>query len=177
MDPATVEMISQASTLHDMGKIGIPDSVLLKPGKLTEEEFNTMKNHCDYGSDICSYSISQETANSTMETIGKDLLNGCTSPLLRMASSIALTHHEKWDGSGYPKGLRGEEIPIEGRITAVADVFDALSSKRPYKEAFPIEKCVNILKEGKGSHFEPRLVDLFLNCLDEAVAISRQFSE
>ena len=98
-------------------------------------------------------------------------------PYLLRASSIAATHHEKWDGSGYPAGLKGEEIPLEGRIVAVADVFDALSSKRPYKDPFPLEKCIDILVEGKGNHFEARLVDLFLSRIDEVVEIRDQFSD
>lgn len=172
LDRETVALMAQAATLHDMGKVGIPDSILLKPDKLTDDEFSEMKKHCQYGSDICSYTVhSSDLHNSLHTSLGARLLEGCTSPLLKMAGSISLTHHEQWDGSGYPNGLKGEEIPIEGRITAVADVFDALSSKRPYKEAFPLEKCVTILKEGCGRHFDPQLVDLFLGCLDEVVAI------
>ena len=174
----TVALMKQAATLHDMGKVGISDSVLLKPGKLTDEEFGEMKKHCEYGADICSHSI-DGSVNMPKEhqSIGIRLLENCTSPLLKMATSIAATHHEKWDGSGYPNGLSGEQIPMEGRITAVADVFDALSSKRPYKEAFPIEKCIAILKEGRSQHFEPQLVDLFLSCLDEVIEIRDRFAE
>ncbi len=171
-DSRQVEMIKLASTLHDMGKIGIPDSILLKPGKLTDEEFSEMKNHCDYGEKICSRTgILTHKMLDTSNTIGTKLLENSKSPLLKLASIIAATHHEKWDGSGYPKGLKGEEIPIEGRIVAIADVFDALSSKRPYKEPFPIEKCIAILEEGKGTHFDAELVDLFLGQMDEIIAI------
>ncbi len=177
-DSRQVEMIKLASTLHDMGKIGIPDSILLKPGKLTDEEFSQMKNHCDYGEDICSRTGSfTHKMLDTSNTIGTKLLENSKSPLLKLASSIAATHHEKWDGSGYPRGLKGEEIPIEGRIVAVADVFDALSSKRPYKEPFPLEKCIEILEEGKGTHFDARLVDLFLGKLDEVVVIRDKYGD
>ena len=177
-DKRKTEMIKLASTLHDMGKIGIPDSILLKPGKLTEEEFGEMKNHCNYGEDICSRTGSfTHKMLDTSNTIGTKMLENSKSPLLKLASSIAATHHEKWDGSGYPRGLKGEEIPLEGRIVAVADVFDALSSKRPYKDPFPLEKCIAILEEGKGSHFDAELVDLFLGKLDDVVAIRDKYSE
>jgi len=105
------------------------------------------------------------------------MLENSKSPLLKLAASIAATHHEKWDGSGYPRGLKAEEIPLEGRIVAVADVFDALSSKRPYKDPFPLEKCIAILEEGKGSHFDTELVDLFLGQLDDVVAIHDKYGE
>ena len=173
-----VALIKQASTLHDMGKVGIPDAVLLKPGKLTNDEFSLMQRHCEYGADICSHSV--DGGNSLPKEhalMGVRLMESCTSPLLKMATRIAATHHEKWDGSGYPNGLCGEEIPIEGRITAVADVFDALSSKRPYKDAFPAEKCIAILKEGRGQHFDPQLVDLFFNRMDEVLEIRDQFAD
>jgi len=177
-DSRKVEMIKMASTLHDMGKIGIPDSILLKPGKLTDEEFSEMKNHCDYGEDICSRTSSfTHKMLDTSNTIGTNMLENSKSPLLKLAASIAATHHEKWDGSGYPKGLKGEEIPLEGRIVAIADVFDALSSKRPYKDPFPLEKCIAILEEGKGSHFDAELVDLFLGQLDDFVAIYDKYGE
>ena len=99
------------------------------------------------------------------------------SPVLEMAATIAICHHEKWDGSGYPKGLKGEDIPLVGRITAVADVFDALSSERPYKPAFPLEKCLSILKEGRGKHFDPRVLDAFFARLDEIVEIQAHYAE
>ena len=173
-----VELLSQASVLHDMGKIGIPDSILLKPGRLTDHEYAQMKEHCEYGFDICSQSSYRVPQKENLHiSVGTQLLESYTSPLLKLASSIAATHHEKWDGTGYPQGLAGEDIPIEGRITAVADVFDALGTKRPYKEAFDLETCVSILKKDRGHHFEPRLVDLFLGCLDEVVAIRDEFAD
>ncbi len=178
MDRAAISMIQQASTLHDIGKVGIPDSILLKPGKLTEDEYNRMKQHCDYGTDICSQTEKRASDHSDLHAaLGVKFLAGCVSPMLRMASVITATHHEKWDGTGYPQGLKGEAIPLEGRITAVADVFDALSSERPYKKAFSLEKCIAILQEGRGQHFEPRLVDLFLGCMDEVVAIRDKYAD
>ncbi len=179
----TVALMEQAATLHDMGKVGIPDAILLKPGKLTEEEFSVMKKHCVFGADICSGLITDSGQGDSEQSVGVQAAvstqrpQGCTSPLLKMAGSIAATHHEKWDGSGYPNGLKGEQIPLEGRITAVADVFDALSSRRPYKEPFPLDKCVNILEEGRSQHFDPQIVDVFLSRLDEVVVIRDQYAD
>jgi putative two-component system response regulator len=150
LPPQRVELISQASPMHDIGKIGMPQEILLKPGKLNRREWRHMKQH---------------------PTIGAKILQKSTSQLLRLGEIIAVTHHEKWDGSGYPKGLRGIEIPIEGRISAIADVFDALTSKRPYKEAFSNGKAFQILWDGRGKHFDPELIDLFLSDVDEAIEI------
>jgi putative two-component system response regulator len=140
-----VDMIRRAAPLHDIGKIGIPDSILLKPGKLTTEEFAVMRSHVK---------------------IGASLLAGSSSKLMLMAEKIALTHHEKWDGSGYALGLRGEEIPLPGRIVAVADVYDALIHDRPYKQAWPMEKAVAEIRSLAGTHFDPDVVDAFLNVAD-----------
>ena len=126
--------------MHDAGKIGIPDKVLLKPGKLDPGEWEIMKQHT---------------------TIGGKILSGSDSEFIKLAEVIALTHHEKWDGSGYPLGLKGTAIALAGRITAIADVFDALMSKRPYKEPFSLEKSFAIIQEGKGSHFDPEVVEAF----------------
>lgn len=145
---ADADMILSASPMHDIGKIGIPDHVLLKPGKLDKDEWTIMKTHVD---------------------IGVDLLSGSTSPLMLMAKNIALLHHEKWDGSGYPNGLAGKDIAIEGRICALCDVFDALTSERPYKKAWPIEDAVALIKEQSGKHFDPELVTLFEGILDEVL--------
>ncbi|MEM0325337.1 MAG: HD domain-containing phosphohydrolase, partial [Candidatus Aenigmatarchaeota archaeon] len=149
------EGISTASMLHDIGKIGIPDAILLKPGKLTEKEFNIMKMHAEIG-----YNMLSNFRNDF--------------PILEKAAIIAYTHHEKWDGSGYPRGLKGEEIPIEGRITAIVDVFDALVSKRVYKPAMPYEKALEIISSSAGTHFDPNLVELFLKHKDEFIQIKEE---
>ncbi len=140
-----VDMIRRAAPLHDIGKIGIPDSILLKPGKLTAEEFAVMRSHVK---------------------IGASLLAGSSSKLMLMAEKIALTHHEKWDGSGYAMGLKGDEIPLPGRIVAVADVYDALIHDRPYKQAWPAEKAVAEIEAQSGAHFDPAVVDAFLKVVN-----------
>jgi putative two-component system response regulator len=154
LPPGEVEILLHASPMHDVGKIGIPDAILLKPGKLTPEEFETIKRHT---------------------LIGASILAASSSMLLQAGEIIALSHHEKWDGSGYPNGLAGEDIPLWGRICAVADVFDALTSDRPYKQAFPNEKALEILREGRGKHFDPEVQDHFFGNLDEVVAIQREY--
>ena len=155
-------MLEQAAQLHDVGKIGIPDSILFKPGKLDPNEYDLMKKHCALGRQIIE-PISEKDWEvlKTHTHRGKSLLHVRSSPLLVLAARIAQTHHEKWDGSGYPLGLSGTDIPLEGRIVAVADVFDALSSARPYKEPFPREKCFAILEEGRGQQFDPQVLDAF----------------
>jgi CHASE2 domain-containing sensor protein len=149
MSEQEAEMLLYASAMHDVGKIGIPDRVLLKPGPLDPDEWEIMKTHT---------------------TIGADILSGSTSPLLQMAEQIALTHHEKWDGSGYPNGLAGEEIPLVGRICAVCDVFDALTSKRPYKDAWTVEDAIDEVRTQSGQHFDPVLVELFLDLASKLFA-------
>ena len=144
----------QASPMHDIGKIGIPDSILLKPGKLTPDEWVVMQKHTLYGARI---------------------LGESSFELLRVGEIIALSHHEKWDGSGYPNGLAGEDIPLYGRICAVADVFDALTSRRPYKDAFSNEKSLEIMRAGRGSHFDPRIFDTFLNHFEQVQEIQKEF--
>ncbi|MCH9684964.1 MAG: two-component system response regulator [Deltaproteobacteria bacterium] len=156
IDEYTCEMLRIASPMHDVGKIGIPDNILLKPGRLTADEYTIMKQHAE---------------------IGYQILSGSESPLVKLAANIAHTHHEKWDGSGYPRGLKGDTIPIEGRIAAVADVFDALTSERPYKKAWPIEDAVALLERGRAAHFDPELVDLFLGSMDEVLAIKDEFQD
>lgn len=146
----------EAAPMHDIGKIGIPDSVLLKPGKLDAEEWAIMQKHTDYGAQI----------------IGEH-----GSELLKMAKTIAQTHHEKWNGRGYPLGLKGENIPIESRIVAIADVFDALTTVRPYKDAWPVEKAVQLIKDESGEHFDPTLVDAFISVLPSILDIKEQFAE
>ncbi|KPA12597.1 chemotaxis protein CheY [Candidatus Magnetomorum sp. HK-1] len=156
LDEERCEQLFHAASMHDVGKIGIPDSILLKPGRLTEEEFIQMKTHT---------------------TIGGVLLDGGDSELLHMAQNIALTHHEKWNGTGYPKGLSGNDIPIEGRISAICDVFDALTSERPYKKEWSIEKTMNELTSQKGEHFDPDLLDLFVENLDKILDTKKRFAD
>lgn len=177
-DPARVEMLELAAQLHDVGKIGVPDAILAKPGKLTPEEFELIQRHCGIGMQIFE-SLSEPERSSLRKhaELGDRLLSGCGSPVLDMAARIALTHHERWDGSGYPIGLAGGDIPIEGRITAVADVFDALSTKRCYKPAFPREKCFSILREGRGTHFDPELVDAFFAASEQIVQVQIRYAE
>lgn len=151
---AEVDLVLQASPMHDIGKIGIPDSILLKPAKLTPEEWVVMQKHTIFGARI---------------------LGESNFELLRVGEIIAMSHHEKWDGSGYPRRLSGEDIPLYGRICAVADVFDALTNKRPYKEAFSNEKSLEIMRAGRGSHFDPRILDVFFQDFDSVAAIQREF--
>lgn len=158
------ERIKITSPLHDIGKVGIPESILLKPGKLTPEEFKIIENHTIIGDKLLA---SKTKVNSDSQHLNKFLEEGRV---------IALTHHEKWDGSGYPQGLKGEEIPLEGRITAIADVFDALTSARPYKEAFPFDKAFSIIAEGRGKHFDPKIVDAFFKIKNQIIEIKSQFS-
>lgn len=153
---AKLELLLHAAPMHDIGKLGTPDHILLKPGKLTPEEFEIMKQHA---------------------TIGWSILKDSNSPMLQLAATIAHTHHEKFDGSGYPHGLQGTEIPECGRIVAVADVFDALTSDRPYKPAWPIEKAIALLKDGRGKHFDPQCVDIFFERWDEIISIRDQYSD
>jgi putative two-component system response regulator len=146
-----VTLIGRAAPLHDVGKIGIPDAILLKPGRLTDDEFEVIKTH---------------------SRIGAEILTGSHSPLLRLAERIALTHHERWDGRGYPSGLSGEEIPIAGRIAAIADVFDALTHERPYKQAWTVEKALGEIMDQAGRQFDPGVVDAFA-ALDHPTLLSR----
>lgn len=148
LDDATIDLLFKSAPLHDVGKVGIPDAILLKPGKLTDEEFAIMKRHPQIGADALASAEAQLGSNS----------------FLRLAREISLTHHEKWDGSGYPAGLAGELIPLSGRLMAVADVYDALISKRVYKPAFTHEEAKAIIVQGRGSHFDPGMVDAFLAC-------------
>jgi len=150
------DLIAMASPMHDIGKVGIPDSILNKKGKLTVDEFEIMKTHV---------------------TIGYDMLKHSYRPILRTAATIALEHHEKWDGSGYPKGLEGDKIHIYGRITALADVFDALGSDRCYKKAWPDEEIFALLKEQRAKHFDPKLIDMFFSNLDEFFAIRTEYRD
>lgn len=151
-----VEMMLDAAAMHDVGKIGVPDAILLKPGRLTPEERAVMEKHAE---------------------IGAQILAGSHSELLHLAREIALTHHEKWDGTGYPHRLAGEAIPASGRIAAIVDVFDALTSERPYKEAWPVEQACALLRDQAGQHFDPALVERFLENLPAMVDIRDRFRE
>ncbi len=156
LDEETTEAIFVASPLHDVGKIAIPDAILLKPGKLDDREWSVMKGHCEAGARIlCDDSLGMKVYR---ELQGRgDLSRREVVPLLRTAATIALSHHERWDGSGYPRGLRGTAIPLEGRIVALADVYDALSSRRPYKPPMAESEIIDTLKAGVGAHFDPQV--------------------
>jgi len=156
MSPLECEIISTASLLHDVGKIGIPDSILQKPGQLTPEEYEIMKTHT---------------------TIGSELLSGSNSKFLKLGEEIALTHHEKWDGSGYPKGLKKENIPLAGRICGLCDVLDALTSNRPYKKAWSLNAAMEEIKKGSGAHFDPHIVDCFFKILPQIYSIHKQYGD
>ncbi|MEX0794025.1 MAG: HD domain-containing phosphohydrolase [Pirellulaceae bacterium] len=175
---ATLQILESAAQLHDVGKIGVPDAILLKPGKLTPEEFAVMRQHCGFGNEIVDCHPATETKVIRSHTeLGSKILDQVRSPILHMAQRIALTHHERWDGDGYPLGLSGEQIPLEGRITAVADVFDALSSKRSYKPEFPLEKCLAILEDGRGTHFDPQVLDAFFARQHEIFQVRIDFAD
>lgn len=160
--------ISLAAQLHDVGKIGIPDSVLLNPGKLNNEEFDIMKQHCVLGNQIMEPLASADAKRIRQHAdVGGFIMDGVDSPMLELATTIARTHHEKWDGTGYPNELTGEEIPIEGRICCVADVYDALCSERPYKPSFPVRKCLEIMLSERGTRFDPIVVDAFFERIND----------
>ena len=156
-----IELLYMSAPLHDLGKIAVPDHILQKAGKLTDEEFEEMKKHTNYGHDALRI---------TEQKLGQD-------SFLRYAREIAYTHQEKWDGSGYPTGLKGDEIPISGRLMALADVYDALISKRVYKPPFPHEKAVEIIVEGKGNHFDPDIVDAFIELENTFRNIALSFAD
>jgi putative two-component system response regulator len=177
LDESLVEVIQHAAPLHDIGKVGIPDAILLKPGRLTPEEFEVVKMHPRFAKGIFEPMAADELRMWRSHTsFGEVIMNVESSPIMAMAAQIALTHHEKWDGTGYPLGLSGEDIPLAGRITAVADVFDALSSERPYKSAIPVDKCFEEIKQLAGTHFDPRLVEAFLAARPAVVEISMEYA-
>lgn len=155
-DQKSLETIYYAAPLHDIGKIGIDENILLKPDKLTFEEYNIIKTHAE---------------------IGENILHSSKSRYLLAGAEIAISHHEKFDGSGYPKGLVGEEIPLFGRIVALADVFDALTTKRPYKAAWSLEKAYELIRSERGTHFDPKLVDIFFENIREIEEIYNRFKE
>lgn len=156
LDPDRCELIRIASPMHDIGKIGTPDHILLKPGKFTTEEFQVMTRHTD---------------------IGHRILLGSDAELLKLAATIAWTHHESFDGTGYPRGLVGEAIPLEGRIAAIADTFDALTSKRVYKPAYPVEQAVDLMQSHRGKQFDPALLDTFFGSMSQVTAIRNRYAD
>jgi len=155
-DPAYAARVFEAAPMHDVGKLGTPDHILLKPGKLTAEEFEIMKQHA---------------------AIGWGILKGGASPTLALAAEIAHAHHEKFDGSGYPGGLAGAAIPLSGRIVAVADVFDALTSARPYKEAWEVARAAEFMRQNSGSHFDPQCLEAFFARWEEALEVRERFKD
>jgi putative two-component system response regulator len=155
-DEDQADLLEKAAPMHDLGKIGISDAVLLKPDALTDDEFTRMKTHPE---------------------IGAQILSNSPYPLLQLAEKIAHMHHEKWDGSGYPAGLKGDQIPLEVCIVAVADVFDALTSVRPYKEAWPVEKALGLIRKQSGHHFNPEVVDAFLTCLPKILEVRERYAD
>ena len=175
MEKDTCETLFLAAPLHDIGKIGIPDGILLKPGKLTDEEWVTMRRHAEYGARILRSRFVDPRALDRGQTAEEGLAP--TNPLMEMAANIAEGHHERWDGTGYPKGLAGEDIPIEARITAVADVYDALRSVRPYKPAYPQEKVLRIMRESSGNHFDPGVYEAFVASLKNFAEISEHLED
>ncbi|MEY2632134.1 MAG: hypothetical protein RIR00_788 [Pseudomonadota bacterium] len=162
LDERNIALLFKSAPLHDIGKVGIPDSILLKPGKLTPEEFEIMKTHTILGRDAIQHAEEQL---------------GMNVDFLRYAKEIAYSHQEKWDGSGYPLGLKGENIPLSARLMAVADVYDALISKRVYKPAMPHDKAVSIIREGAGSHFDPDIVAAFLGIQQTFAEIARRYAD
>ncbi len=155
LSASTVKLIRYASPMHDIGKIGIPDNILLKQGKLTKEEFEMVKTHT---------------------TIGASILENAKADVLKMAYEIALTHHERWDGSGYPHGLKGTDIPISGRIVGLADTFDALTSARPYKPPYPMDVAIKIISNDSGTKFDPAIVEIFLDNIDRIREIKEEIN-
>lgn len=156
MSEEQAELLLNAAPMHDVGKIGIPDSILLKPDKLDDSEWETMRQHTTFGAEI---------------------IGNHSSEILDQARMIALTHHEKWDGTGYPRGLKGKDVPLMCRIVPIADVFDALTSERPYKKAWTPEKAVEVIQKDAGTHFDPTLVEAFMDVLPEVLKIKKQYAD
>ena len=164
LNPEIIDLLYKSAPMHDIGKVGVPDQILLKPGKLTHDEFEIMKKHTVFGLEVITKSE---------QTLGVDP----KTSFLRFAREIAYTHQEKWDGSGYPQGLTGEEIPLSGRMMAIADVYDALISKRVYKPAISHESAIKIIEKGKGQHFAPDMIDAFLEVAESFRQVALQFAE
>ncbi len=182
LSPKRLAMIVKAAPLHDIGKIGIPDHILLKPGRLTPEEFEIMKTHATIGGQTIDRALRELAADNL---IGRSAIAAVAHPhdqsgpldFLIIAREIAALHHERWDGSGYPGGLTGEVIPLPARLMALADVFDALISRRVYKDPMPMDEVTRIIEEQRGRHFDPDIVDAFLARKDEFVAIAERYAE
>jgi putative two-component system response regulator len=162
LNDRAIDLMFKSAPLHDIGKVGIPDHILLKPGKLTPDEFEVMKSHVELGRNALASAIAE---------------GGTSTDFLKCAIDIIRGHHEKWDGSGYPKGLSGEEIPLSARIMAVADVYDALTTRRIYKPAFAHELAMQIILDGRGQHFDPRIVDAFGRCYADFRRISETYAD
>lgn len=174
LDGDRLDMVVKAAPLHDVGKVGVPDSILLKPGRLTPEEFDIMKTHAAIGANAIERAIGQAMAG-----VGEGEAEQARGAFafMRVAHEIALGHHEKWDGSGYPAGLAGDAIPVSARLMALADVFDALMSKRVYKPAIGLEETTRIIVEGRGRHFDPDVVDAFLACREAFAAVAERLAD
>ena len=180
VEAGLAERIFLTSPLHDVGKIGIPDDILLKPSSLSTLEMDIMRRHCAIGAEILEPALPRVAGHPTPTPKNLGDSTGSlrvANPLLVTAATIALSHHERWEGRGYPRGLIGADIPIEGRIVAVADVFDALTSRRPYKAAMPEDEAVAIIADGRGAHFDPQVVDAFLACLPALRAVRTRFAD
>ena len=172
------ETIFLAAPLHDIGKIAVPDRVLLKPGPLNDAESATMRQHCYAGARILKEdALVREAFFHWRAVDSQSAVPEFKNPILEIAASIALTHHERWDGNGYPEGLAGENIPLESRIVAIADVYDSLTSTRPYRIAYPEERAVQIIREGAARHFDPQVHAAFLNALPELRVIRERFAD
>ena len=180
--PAKLSLIVNAAPLHDVGKIGIRDEILLKPGKLTPEEFEIMKTHAVIGGEAIDVALRDAAADHGPELrealeAARDQPGGGPLDFLLVAREIAVGHHEKWDGSGYPKGLAGDDIPVSARLMALADVFDALVSRRVYKAPMPLSEVSRVLHEGRGRHFDPDMLDALFECWDDFVSIARRLAD
>jgi putative two-component system response regulator len=162
LSPEIITLMTKSAPLHDIGKVGVPDHILLKPGKLTNEEFKEMERHVIHG---------RNAIVAAEQTISK------SDNFLFFAKEITYSHHEKWDGSGYPEGLTGDDIPVSARLMAIADVYDALISRRVYKPPFSHEKSLSIMQEGKGFHFDPDMIDAFLEISDQFYAIAQKYKD
>ncbi|MBN2040602.1 MAG: response regulator [Spirochaetes bacterium] len=176
-DEEQVNNIHLAAPIHDIGKIGIPDSILLKNGTLTDDEWDHMKMHCQYGKNILAINKFVKKFLNIEELDEEEIQSDYSDSIIEMAANIALNHHEYWNGEGYPLGLKGEEIPIEARITSVADVFDSLGSHRPYKEPWPEEECLKYIEENSGIRFDPDIVEIFLQNIDTIREIKAKYTD